>query len=110
MLKTPTSRRDIDFASHMDNLLDMSICTHEELKDCTCPAYHKAPAAWVDFLQDQRGPRMQCNTLNDRSMSLRAASRLQVNQDEIKARQDERWKVEARLRRMEQEKVAKEKR
>ena len=52
LLKTPTSRRDINFASHVDNLLDMSICTHEELKDCTCPAYHKALAAWVYFLQD----------------------------------------------------------
>ena len=109
LLKTPTSRRDTSFASNMCNLLDMSLCTHKELENCTCPAYHKVPSAWVDFLQDQRGLRMQCTTLNDRSLSLRAASRLQISQDELKARQEERWRVEARLRRKAQEKVAKEK-
>ena len=59
LLKTPISRRDTNFASNMSTLLDMSLCNHEDVGACSCPAYHKAPASWVDFLQDQRGPRIK---------------------------------------------------
>ena len=75
---------------------------------CTCPAYHTVPAGWKDFLHDQRGPRKQVTTLSDKSLSLRASSNLQVSQEEMKARQHERWKAEIKSRREAQERLAME--
>ena len=51
---------------------------------------------------------MQSNTLTDRSMSLRTASGLKTTKEEMAARQMERWKLEAKARKLEQERVAKE--
>ena len=65
--------------------------------------------AWAEFLQDQRGPRIQNTTLNDKSMSLRAASILQLSQEEIMARQQERWRLEIKSKREALEKLDKEK-
>ena len=67
------------------------------------------PSPWSGFLQDQRGPRMQLTTLSDRALSLRAASCLNVTQEEMRARQYERWKLETKTRREVQARVAKEK-
>ena len=51
---------------------------------------------------------MQSNTLTDRSMSLHTAAGLKITKEELEARQMERWKLEAKSRKLEQERVARE--
>ena len=45
LLKTPVTRRNENFASEMLTLVDMSVCNHEKLENCTCPEYHKVNIA-----------------------------------------------------------------
>ena len=41
LVKLPVSRRDKSYASEMNTLLDMSVCTHVGEQTCTCPVFHK---------------------------------------------------------------------
>jgi hypothetical protein len=41
LVKTPISRRDKNFASEMNTLLDMSVCIHVGEQNCVCPMFHE---------------------------------------------------------------------
>ena len=51
LVKTPISRRDKNFASEMNTLLDMSVCTHVGEQNCICPVFHKVNThLWAQIL------------------------------------------------------------
>ena len=37
LMKTPVNRRDADFGSEMNKLIDFSVCLHADIESCTCP-------------------------------------------------------------------------
>ena len=55
----------------------MATCQHSEKENCNCPEGLKVPSAWLSFLQDQRGPRLQGKKLTQQSLSFRTSDNLQ---------------------------------
>ena len=41
LTKTPVSRRSEGFASEMNYLLDLAVCSHDSTESCICPAVKK---------------------------------------------------------------------
>ena len=67
----------------------------------------QVPVLWQNFLLDQRGPRLQMGSLSDRALSLRSSGERYLTWEELKAKQEARWRLEASER--EEERVKKQK-
>ena len=98
LLKTPIDRRSESFGSELEVLLDMAVCHHPNLESCSCSLLEKVPEAWLSFLQDQRGPRLQGKKLTKQSLSLRVADKLTPTEEEKNALQRERKREEKRAK------------
>ena len=62
---------------------------------------------WQNFLLDQRGPRLQTGSISDRALSLRSSGDKYLTWEELKAKQEARWRLEASER--EEERLRKQK-
>ena len=90
LLKIPSDRRDENFASEMNTLLDMAACHHQNRESCCCSSKSRVPAAWKPFLLNQRGSRVMTEKLTNLSLSLRTANKIQLSPEEVKAVESER--------------------
>ena len=112
LLKTPVDRRKKDFEiklNEFSGLLDLAACDHTTVSSCSCPPSRKVPEAWRSFLQDQRGPRLQCSLLNRLRLRPGTVPALPVSPEETLAREQEKKRKERKDLELEREKKARDK-
>ena len=105
--KIPLHRRQEDFGKDVSSLFDVAVCQHKGAQNCSCSPEKKVPPNWIEFLEDQRGPRQSKALLSDRVRSLRGGIR---DLSELEKEKKERSELKAEKQSLLKEKLEKRKR